>query len=442
MTLKIRRNVAVAVSVIVVCLSALALVTATGSDANSAFYLKGGDRVVFYGDSITDQRLYTAFVETYVVTRFPALSTTFFHSGWGGDRVSGGTSGGDIDTRLKRDVYAYRPTVMTVMLGMNDGRYRPFEQGLFDTYRNGIAAIVEKALRELPGLRITLIRPSPYDEVTRGPGEKAAKGYNSVMVRFGEAVKEIAEVNRQTVVDFNAPLVDVLARATAADAALATKIIPDRIHPLAAGHLIMAAELLRAWNAPSLVTDVEIDGSSLKVTRAENTQVSAVTNSADPIGLTWTQLDAALPMPIDRSDATIALAVGASDVMNQLNRQVLRVAALAERSYELFIDGKRVGRFSPQQLAAGINLAALETPMTAQAAEVHRLTLQHTALHQTRWRSFQVPYAKAEGPLKGHLQQVLNTLAEAEIAAVAMQHASAQPVAHQYELRAAREKVD
>ena len=35
------------------------------------FHLKNGDRVVFFGDSITDQRLYTTFTETFVLTRFP-----------------------------------------------------------------------------------------------------------------------------------------------------------------------------------------------------------------------------------------------------------------------------------------------------------------------------------------------------------------------------------
>ena len=44
------------------------------------FALKDGDRVVFYGDSITDQRLYTTFAETYVVTRFPKLNVSFVHS--------------------------------------------------------------------------------------------------------------------------------------------------------------------------------------------------------------------------------------------------------------------------------------------------------------------------------------------------------------------------
>src|SRR6059058_5975511 len=113
-----------------------ALAASAFAAENSDFYLRDGDRVVFYGDSITDQRLYTTFVETYVVTRFPKMDVTFVHSGWGGDRVGGG-GGGPIDRRLARDVFAYRPTVMTVMLGMNDASYQPFNKRIFDTYADG-----------------------------------------------------------------------------------------------------------------------------------------------------------------------------------------------------------------------------------------------------------------------------------------------------------------
>jgi len=76
--------------------------------AQNGFYLKAGDRVVFYGDSITDQRLYTTFVETYVVTRFPKMPVTFVHSGWGGDRVTGG-GGGPIDLRFDGDIFLTGP---------------------------------------------------------------------------------------------------------------------------------------------------------------------------------------------------------------------------------------------------------------------------------------------------------------------------------------------
>jgi lysophospholipase L1-like esterase len=107
-------------------------------------------QVVFYGDSITDQRLYTTFVETYVVTRFPQMKVTFVHSGWGGDRVTGG-GGGPIDLRLQRDVVAYKPNVMTIMLGMNDGSYRAFDKPIFDTYASGYQHIVESVTKASVG---------------------------------------------------------------------------------------------------------------------------------------------------------------------------------------------------------------------------------------------------------------------------------------------------
>src|SRR5271167_1886189 len=110
---------------IVVC-----LVYTCNLAAQGEFFLKDGDTVVFYGDSITHQRLYTAFTEAYVLTRFPQLRVNFISSGYSGDRVSGG-SGGTIDQRLAHDVFPYHPTVVTVLLGMNDGEYRPYDDDTF-----------------------------------------------------------------------------------------------------------------------------------------------------------------------------------------------------------------------------------------------------------------------------------------------------------------------
>src|SRR5690242_19031921 len=190
------------------------------------FSLKDGDTVVFYGDSITDQRLYTTFTETYVLTRFPALHVTFVHSGWGGDRVSGG-GGGPIDLRLRRDVIAYRPTVMTIMLGMNDGRYHAFDQAIFQDYASGFEKIIRDMKTALPGLRITAIEPSPYDDVTREP--TFAGGYNAVLVRYSQFVKELAGREHLNAADLNTPVVAMLEKARAQNATLSQKIIPDQI---------------------------------------------------------------------------------------------------------------------------------------------------------------------------------------------------------------------
>src|SRR5207245_940921 len=200
----------------------------------TGFQLKDGDTVVFYGDSITDQRLYTTYAETFVVTRFPKRNISFVHSGWGGDRVTGG-GGGPVDVRLRRDVIAYRPSVMTIMLGMNDASYRAYGAQIFNTYAEGYRHILGAVKSSLPGIRRTVIQPSPFDDVTRPPQFEG--GYNAVLVRYGEFVKQLGERESLAVADMNAPVVAALGKANAADADLAQKIVPDRVHPGPGGHL-------------------------------------------------------------------------------------------------------------------------------------------------------------------------------------------------------------
>src|SRR5207249_8771541 len=53
--------------------------------AAGEFFVKDGDHVVFLGDSITEQRLYTTYIEAYALTRFPQWKLTFRNVGWGGD---------------------------------------------------------------------------------------------------------------------------------------------------------------------------------------------------------------------------------------------------------------------------------------------------------------------------------------------------------------------
>jgi lysophospholipase L1-like esterase len=400
--------------------------------AECKFSLKDGDRVVFYGDSITDQRLYTTFTETYAVTRFPKANITFVHSGWGGDRVTGG-GGGPIDLRLDRDVIAYKPTVVTIMLGMNDASYQPFRDPVFNTYAQGYNHIVEKLKADLPGVRLTLIKPSPYDDVTRKP--KFEDGYNAVLIRYGDFVRELAQKSGSEFADLNTLMTDATKKAFESDPALAEKINPDRVHPAPGGQLLMAYSLLKAWNAPAVVSYVAIDSRGGKepanTTSTENAAVSELT-SANNV-LQWTQLDDALPFPIDLKDPVTELAVRSSDIISGLDRQIVKVVGLEGDGYTLSIDGKAVGNFTKAQLAEGVNLAMLATPMSEQAAAVHQLTLKRTKAHNQRWRDVQVPYASyLKTPGFAKALEGLDAL-EAEIQVE--QRANAQPKPHKFELK-------
>ena len=150
----------------------------------------------------------------------------------------------------------------------------------------------------------------------------------------------------------------------------------------------MADALLKAWNAPAVVSSVEIDAASGKVIGQTNCKVDDVKTDGM---IAWTQLDLALPMPIDKKDKAIALAVKASDVESAINQQILKVSGATASTYSLKIDGEKVAELTKDQLASGVNLAELDTPMFRQAKAVHALTLGHNNLHFLRWRTVQVP---------------------------------------------------
>ena len=66
-------------------LVALSFTSGEAAAVDPEFALRDNDRVVFLGDSITEQKLYTTYIEAYAVTRFPKLKLAFANRGWGGD---------------------------------------------------------------------------------------------------------------------------------------------------------------------------------------------------------------------------------------------------------------------------------------------------------------------------------------------------------------------
>lgn len=417
----------------VVAALGLAAVPALAQSAGTGdFALKSGDRVVFYGDSITDQRMYTLLTEEFIVTRFPDRNIRFVHSGWGGDRVTGG-GGGPIDVRLDRDVTAYKPTMVTIMLGMNDASYKAYDEAIFQTYANGFKHMVEKIKKDNPGVRLTFIQPSPYDDVTRNPNFDG--GYNAVLMRYGSFLSTLSGSEGAILADLNRPVVSMLTKANATDTTVAQKIIPDRVHPGWGGHLIMAQGLLKAWNAPTLVSAVTIDATAGKAT-AENAVVKGVKTNKDG-GVTWTATENALPFPIlppdPRNADSYTLALKSSDFVETLDQETLKVTGLTAANYTLTIDGQEVGPLTKEQLASGVNLATLNTPMLKQAQLVASLTMMRANTHNSRWRDYQVPRG-TDPALQPFLPDVMKGIDAADEDIARTQRNAAKPRPHTFVL--------
>src|SRR5205085_7447915 len=214
------------------------------------FALRDGDRVLFYGDSITEQRLYTTYVEHYVLTHYPERRVTFINTGWGGDQVTrnecvpchgvGGLA------RIQRDVIDHQPTVVTLLFGMNDGRYYDFDEPTMKVYIDGLTAIIHE-IKAQTKARIYVMTPTVYDGTRNTPWSHTTR-YHDVLDRYREAARQIAAREQLPVIDLHAVTVEALARAKKSDPSYT--FLPDGVHPQEDGQLVMAAEILRAWGAP------------------------------------------------------------------------------------------------------------------------------------------------------------------------------------------------
>jgi lysophospholipase L1-like esterase len=147
--------------------------------------LQDGDCLVFLGDSITHQRLYTQYVEDFLYTRYPKLRLKLHNAGVGGAQAW------DALERFDRDVASYQPKYVTVLLGMNDGRYQSYNEEIWQTYHNDMTTLVNR-IAEIDATPI-LMTPTMYDSrAARARKRNPAQNYNSVLAYFGTWLREVA----------------------------------------------------------------------------------------------------------------------------------------------------------------------------------------------------------------------------------------------------------
>jgi lysophospholipase L1-like esterase len=328
-------------------LSLVAALFFWAAPARSAdFFFKDGDTVLMIGDSITEQHLYSNYVEMWTVTRFPAWKLTFRNTGIGGDTSTGGNN------RFKRDVLRYHPTAMTVDFGMNDGAYAPFNEPRYKNYEKGLFGMAEQA--KAANIRVAWCTPQPLD--TDKPGDTEPEIYNKTLEKYGDmGVKGTAEKYQGLFVDQFHPYLEVLNRARA-EAAQSQKKYDrvtggDAVHPGPAGQSLMAASILKGLSFPKLVASVEIDATQSK-SRVMNCTVTDLSEKNG--GIAFQQLDKAIPFFPPEAAGILKW----SPILEDLNDYGLKVTGLKEGKYDVKLGGKKVAEYDATELAKGINLAS------------------------------------------------------------------------------------
>jgi lysophospholipase L1-like esterase len=333
-----------------------------------AIPLPQGTRVVFLGDSITEQLAYTRYAMDYFALRYPDVKITFRNAGWSGDTAPGGLE------RLQRDVLSLKPTVVTICFGMNDGRYTSFDQDRYDRYMKGMTGLVQ--MLKGNGIRVVLLTPGVVDE------DIDNKGYNQTLTRYAQGVKELAASEQVAVSDINALMGDAQARAKHDDPKFT--MIPDSVHPDPPGQALMAYGLLKAVGADQPAASVTIDAA----TRGVATDRAVVKNlRVTPQSVTFTRIDRAFPTYFDPEAATV---FAYAPIQQELNQYPFRVIGLQPGDWKLTVDNVEVGAFSAEDLAKGVDLATRPGPWQKLGEQVNHTVATQEWIYRTRWKQLGV----------------------------------------------------
>ena len=309
--------------------------------------LKKGDRLAICGDSITEQKMYSRILETYLTVCAPELEVTVRQYGWSGERAPGFLA------RMTNDCLRFKPTIATTCYGMNDHEYRPYDERIGRAYREKSLEIVESF--KANGARV--IQGSPGC-VGKMPGwVKSASGtvedLNLNLCNLRNIGIEIAEQEKVGFADVFWPMLTAGFEARnryGEDYAMAGK---DGVHPGWAGHLIMATAFLKGLGLDGEIGTFTVDLGRGKATVSLGHELVAFKNGQLEIRSRRYPFCAAGEL---NSDGSIRSGMSLVAFNAELNRLMLVIKNASAKNYKVAW-GKETKSYSAEQLSKGVNLA-------------------------------------------------------------------------------------
>jgi lysophospholipase L1-like esterase len=358
--------------------------------------LKDGDRVIWIGDSITHQCQYTQYVEDFFYTRYPKMRLHFRNAGVGGDRAA------DALNRFEDDIASFKPTVATVLLGMNDGAYQDFSPQIFETYAKDMTTLFDKldALK----VRVFIMSPTMFDHlafeqmVAKDPARgknKKPDNYNAVLAYFGKWGQEQARKRGYGFIDLFGPLNELTTEGRRKDPNFT--LISDAIHPGGDGQFVMAYSMVDAFEEPGAVWNVTAvaQNGAWKVNQSPGSSVSEVSGEAGK-SLSFTLQPKCLPWAV-LDEAKLGSSLTASG--HRKSGEVLTVSGLQPGRYDVLQNGRVVGTWDGVILGKKIELQSDPESVTLeQARQVIELNKKR---NDEAIRPLRNLYGQRKGKLRG-----------------------------------------
>lgn len=383
--------------------------------------VRSGDRLAIVGDSITEQKQYSRFIESYLLMCRPEMNVRVRQYGWSGETAP------LFLARMDADCLVDKPTLVTTCYGMNDHGYREFEPAIGERYEQAMTEMVARF--EAAGARVLVGSPgivtkipswttntTPVPVMNAGLGELTA-----IARRLGQTrAAGFADVRAamEAVRDAGVPKYGEALEVAGADG----------IHPGGAGHMAMAYAFLREL-IPS--------GDLARFTLELESGTASTTDGHKLIDIgegQFTFESARYPFCPPRSENPTQSAWLATEFLpfhEELNRFMLVVRGAESERLEVTW-GTESLQFTRDELEAGINLAKAfpVNPFVPAFERVDRLVMIKQTYETQRMKMItrSEDYVAHPTWYEGGTRQVLETLEAAARDAF-------QPVRHTLRVR-------
>ncbi|MEH7416907.1 SGNH/GDSL hydrolase family protein [Neobacillus drentensis] len=208
--------------------------------------LEKAQKLLFIGDSVTDcerakpegeglfgalGKGYVSYVEALLQTVYPEFGIRVVNKGISGNTVR------DLKNRWQEDVITQEPDWLSIMIGINDV-WRQYDTPFikeWHVYANEYEETLRKLVSETKPLTKGLVLMTPFYLESNEQDRM-----RQTMDQYGQIVRKIAEETGCIFVDTQVAFNQVLTELYPATIAW------DRVHPSAAGHMVLARAFLKA----------------------------------------------------------------------------------------------------------------------------------------------------------------------------------------------------
>lgn len=209
--------------------------------SSSIAQLTENDCVIFLGNSITEAGVtpdgYVTLVNRAIQRAYPRKSITVLSAGVSGNKVP------DCQKRLKSDVLEKKPTIVFIVVGINDIWHWETNEGTTkEQYKTGLHDIIDRIKKS--DATAILCTPTVIGEKIDGSNK-----YDSMLDDYADISRAVAKVTESQLLDLRREFVKYLKKHNSRNKVQGMLTV-DSIHLNKKGNKFLANLVLRALKVP------------------------------------------------------------------------------------------------------------------------------------------------------------------------------------------------